>query len=103
MPNTRREIKNQYLQRGVSNIETVIVHVVSFWRFFVAVISRARDGVVTTASNWATWRLLIRQILTRPCSNCSGEGIVYWAVDEWHAEKCEKCGGSGRSLAATFF
>lgn len=103
MPNTKTSNENQRHGGGVLKSETIIVVAGSFWRLVVPVFSRARDGVVTTASNWATWRSFIRQILTRPCSNCSGEGIVYWAVDEWHAGKCDKCNGTGRTLMVSFF
>jgi hypothetical protein len=103
MPNTKRHPKNHYHDRGVLKIETIRVLVGSLWRLAVPVLSRARDGVVTTANSWATWRGFIRQILTRPCSNCSGEGIVYWAVDGWHADRCEKCDGTGRFVMVSFF
>jgi DnaJ-class molecular chaperone len=56
----------------------------------------ARDGLSIEVANWQTWRRFIDRIFTRPCPRCSGEGIVFWAVDVWHAEKCHRCGGIGR-------
>jgi DnaJ-class molecular chaperone len=55
-----------------------------------------RDGLVTEVANWQSWRKFIQRILLRPCPRCSGEGVVFWAVDGWHAEMCDRCNGDGR-------
>lgn len=61
----------------------------------VAIRVTARDGISVEVANWRTWRMFIDRIFTRPCKRCSGEGVVFWAVDTWHSEKCEKCNGRG--------
>lgn len=103
MSNTKDNKKNHLHQGGVLNTQKIRVLADDVWRSAVPVLSRARDGVVTTANNWSAWRVFIRQILTRPCAKCSGEGIVYWAVDGWHSEKCESCDGTGRKIMVSFF
>lgn len=54
-----------------------------------------RDGIVTEVADWKTWRRFIDRIFTRPCPRCSGEGMVFWAIDEWRTEKCDRCKGMG--------
>ena len=56
----------------------------------------ARDGSVTEVSDWKTWRRFIDRIFQRPCPRCSGEGIVFWAVDGWWGQRCDRCKGLGR-------
>lgn len=55
-----------------------------------------RDGLVTQAADWRSWRKFVGIIFSRPCPRCSGEGIVYWAVDGWWSEPCDRCNGDGR-------
>lgn len=76
---------------------------ITTWRSVLPAVSRARDGITTVASNWKAWRSFIRMILSRPCNNCSGEGVVYWAIDGWHSEQCQKCDGKGVRVMVNFF
>ena len=76
---------------------------ITTWRFVLPAVSRARDGITTVASNWKAWRSFIKMILSRPCNKCSGEGVIYWAVDGWHSEQCTKCNGTGVRVMVNFF
>ena len=62
----------------------------------VAIRVTARDGLVTEVSDWKTWRRFIDRIFQRPCPRCSGEGVVFWAVDGWWGQRCDRCKGLGR-------